>query len=43
MEYQSAHGRQFLKSVNEELPIELRLVEITGQKLIGTFAAYAIF
>ncbi len=43
MEYQSAHGRQFLKSLNEELPLELRLVEIEEQQLIGTFSAYALF
>lgn len=43
MEYQSAHGRQFLKSLNEELPLELRLVEIKEQQLLGTFSTYALF
>ncbi|HHP0484896.1 helix-turn-helix domain-containing protein [Vibrio harveyi] len=43
MEYQSAHGRQFLKSLNEDLPLELRLVEIDEQQLIGTFSAYTLF
>ncbi|HIF6165102.1 MULTISPECIES: helix-turn-helix domain-containing protein [Vibrio harveyi group] len=43
MEYQSTYGRQFLKSLEEDLPKELRFVEITEQKLLGTFEAFAIF
>nr|WP_321458666.1 helix-turn-helix domain-containing protein [uncultured Vibrio sp.] len=43
MEYQSTHGRQFLKSIEEDLPADLRYIEITEQKLIGTFEAFAIF
>ncbi|KMV28829.1 hypothetical protein AB733_21615 [Photobacterium swingsii] len=43
MEFQSAHGRQFLKSLNDELPMDLRLSEINDQTLIATFSAYAIF
>ncbi len=43
MEYQSTHGRQFLKSLEEDLPPDLRFIEITDQKLIGTFEAFAIF
>lgn len=43
MEYQSTHGRQFLKSLEEDLPSDLRFIEITDQKLLGTFEAFAIF
>ena len=43
MEYQTSHGRQFLKSLSDDVPPDLKFVEIENQKSIATFAAYAVF
>ncbi|MEZ9372133.1 hypothetical protein AB4235_05565 [Vibrio cyclitrophicus] len=43
MVYFQARGKKFLKSLVEDLPIELRTIEITeGMEILATFRAFAI-
>ncbi|WP_063654133.1 helix-turn-helix domain-containing protein [Aliivibrio fischeri] len=43
MEYTKAHNRSFLKSLSEDLPAELKFIEITEEMaIISTLTAYAI-
>ncbi|MFS1865128.1 hypothetical protein [Vibrio breoganii] len=44
MEYYAAHGRRFLRSLEEGIPEELKSLEMTEQmKIIATYECYVIF
>ncbi|MBE8565613.1 hypothetical protein BCT47_01695 [Vibrio splendidus] len=43
MEYQIAHGREFLKSMNPDIPEDLKFVEMSDSiKIIAAFSAFAV-
>lgn len=43
MEYYSAHDKQFLRTVEEHIPEDLRMVELTdGMKIIATFECFVV-
>ncbi len=43
LEYQAALGKEYIKSLNESIPEDLRICEITDQELLATVSAYTVF